>query len=172
MKRIRGWALILSLPVAGVVAGCSRPADSPPRSASTPATPAASGPAALTSAEQASVAALTANKPKGAGAPDFGFMVTPAEYAASYADQPVFRLKTDFPKEKPARLPAFVEQIDFRKNPLEYLVAARDYSFDGNLPDWNPFQNDKAQWYHIPWLHPTTTGPAAYPPNAPRGFTA
>ena len=92
-------------------------------------------------------------------------MVTPAEYAASYSDQPVFRLKIDFPKDKPARLPAFVERIDFRKSPLEYLTAARDYSFDGNLPNWNPFENKKAQWYHIPWLHPTATGPNAYPPN-------
>ena len=85
------------------------------------------------------------HKPKGSGAPDFGFMVTPADYTANYSDQPVFRLKTDFPTEKPARLPAFVQQIDFRKNPLEYLTAARDYSFDGNLPDWNPFENDKAR---------------------------
>ena len=37
------------------------------------------------------------HKPKGAGAPDFGFMVTPADYTANYSDQPVFRLKTDSP---------------------------------------------------------------------------
>ena len=92
-------------------------------------------------------------------------MVTPAEYATKYSDQPVFRLKADFPKERPARMPAFIEQIDFRGNPLEYLLAVRDYSFDGNLPDWDSFKNRKARWYHIPWLHPTTTGPGAYPPN-------
>ncbi|HEU4693928.1 MAG TPA: hypothetical protein VFS23_36435 [Vicinamibacterales bacterium] len=112
-----------------------------------------------------STGALEAHKHKGAGFPDFGFMVTPVEYAEKYSDEPVFRLKTDFPTEKPARLPAFVEQIDFREKPLEYLIAARDYSFDGNLPNWNPFENEKARWYHIPWLHPTTTGPNAYPPN-------
>lgn len=116
-------------------------------------------------AQQAGVAAAHERKPKGTGVPDFGFMVSPADYAAKYSDHPVFRLKIDFPREKPARLPAFVEKIDFRKQPLEYLVAARDYSFDGNLPNWNPHDNKKAQWYHIPWLHPTTTGPAAYPPN-------
>lgn len=104
-------------------------------------------------------------KPKASSVPDFGFMVTPAEYAASYSNDPVFRLKIDFPRDKPARVPAFVERIDFRKSPLEYLLAARDYSFDGNLPNWNPYENRKAQWYHIPWLHPTTTGANAYPPN-------
>ena len=96
--------------------------------------------------------------------PDFGFMVTPAEYTQSYSDQPVFRLKTDFPVEKPERLPAFLE-IDFMKNPKEYIVAVRDYSFEGNLPEWDPFANKVRQWYHIPWLHPTTTGANAYPPN-------
>src|SRR5690348_4853180 len=39
--------------------------------------------------------------------PDFGFMVSPAEYKAKYASEPVFKLKTDFPLEKPRRLPAF-----------------------------------------------------------------
>lgn len=115
--------------------------------------------------EKTSLQQLAAEKQTGSGFPDFGFMVTPAEYAQKYSDQPIFRLKTDFPAELPKRLPAFLEQIDFKKNPMEYLMAVRDYSFDGNLPDWDPFKNKKANWYHIPWLHPTTTGPNAYPPN-------
>jgi hypothetical protein len=109
--------------------------------------------------------ALSARKQKGAGFPDFGFMVTPSEYAAKYADQPIFRLKTDFPQEKPTALPAFLAKIDFRKDPLAYILAVRDYAFEGNLPDWDPFKNHVRQWYHIPWLHPTSTGPNAYPPN-------
>jgi hypothetical protein len=119
------------------------------------------------SAQQPTVTAqaLLSQKQKGAGFPDFGFMVTPSEYAEKYADQPVFRLKTDFPQEKPATLPAFLEKIDFRKDPLAYLLAVRDYAFEGNLPDWDPYKNHVRQWYHIPWLHPTTTGPNAYPPN-------
>lgn len=104
-------------------------------------------------------------KEQGVGFPDFGFMVSPAEYVSKYSDQPIFRLKADFPKEKPTQLPAFLEKIDFRKNPEEYLVAARDYSFEGNLPNWDPYDNKVRQWYHIPWLHPTQTGPNAYPPN-------
>jgi hypothetical protein len=117
------------------------------------------------SRENLSAQRLSAQKEKGSGFPDFGFMVTPAEYTQKYSDQPIFRLKTDFPHERPKTLPEFLDKIDFKKDPMKYLDAARDYSFDGNLPDWDPFKNKKAGWYHIPWLHPTTTGPSAYPPN-------
>ncbi|SPE42742.1 conserved exported hypothetical protein [Candidatus Sulfopaludibacter sp. SbA3] len=112
-----------------------------------------------------SAEALSARKFKGSGFPDFGFMVTPAEYSEKYSDQPVFRLKADFPHDLPAHLPEFIDRIDFRKDPRAYLLAVRDYAFEGNLPDWDPFKNTVRQWYHIPWLHPTTTGPNAYPPN-------
>jgi hypothetical protein len=112
-----------------------------------------------------SAQALSARKQKGSGFPDFGFMVTPSEYAAKYSDQPVFRLKADFPRAMPARVPEFLEKIDFRKDPLAYIEAVRDYAFEGNLPDWDPYQNHVREWYHIPWLHPTSIGPSAYPPN-------
>ena len=42
-------------------------------------------------------AALSAPKGLGGRFPDFGFMVSPAEYQAKYAGEPVFRLKTYFP---------------------------------------------------------------------------
>lgn len=113
----------------------------------------------------ASARQLEASKPKGSGFPDFGFMVSPAEYAAKYSDQPIFRLKTDFPSTLPTHIPEFMEKIDFRTQPLAYLEAVRDYAFEGNLPTWDPFKNHVREWYHIPWLHPTTTGPNAYPPN-------
>jgi hypothetical protein len=112
-----------------------------------------------------SAQALTARKQKGSGFPDFGFMVSPSDYRAKYHDQPVFRLKADFPHELPAHLPDFLEKIDFKAQPLAYMEAVRDYSFEGNLPNWDPYQNHVREWYHIPWLHPTTTGPGAYPPN-------
>jgi len=116
-------------------------------------------------AESPQQKALESRKEKGAGFPDFGFMVSPQEYHQSYSDQPIFRLKCDFPKTKPAKLPDFVEKIDFRKDPKGYIVAARDYAFEGNLPTWDPYQNKVRQWYHIPWLHPTSVGANAYPPN-------
>jgi hypothetical protein len=112
-----------------------------------------------------SAQALLERKQRGSGFPDFGFMVTPAEFAAKYSDQPVFRLKADFPNELPNHLPDFLQQIDFRAQPLDYIKAVRDYAFEGNLPNWNPWENHVRQWYHIPWLHPTSTGPNAYPPN-------
>jgi hypothetical protein len=96
--------------------------------------------------------------------PDFGFMVNPADYVSKYSDEPVFRLKADFPTQLPKQVPEFLK-VDFNKQPLAYIKAARDYAFEGNLPHWDPYQNKKRKWYHIPWLHPTTTGPNAYPPN-------
>src|SRR5271165_81062 len=112
-----------------------------------------------------SAQALSAREQKGSGFPDFGFMVTPSEYAAKYSGQPVFRLKADFPQEMPAHLPEFLNKIDFHQDPLAYIEAVRDYAFEGNLPDWDPYKNHVREWYHTPWLHPTTVGPNAYPPN-------
>ncbi|WP_224242559.1 hypothetical protein [Hyalangium gracile] len=135
-----------------------------------PAAPARAAPAPATGAPQQAGAAALLRRPEGykleqSPFPDFGFMVPVSEYLEKYSDQPLFRLKTDYPTTKPKKQPDFVTKIDFRKNPLEYLLAVRDYSFDGNLPDWDPFKNTKRGWYHIPWLHPTATGPDAYPPN-------
>ncbi len=109
------------------------------------------------------------HKPNGMGFPDFGHMVTANEYEASYSDQPIFRLKTDFPEGKPpSTLPDFMKKIDFKEGPREYLLAARQYSLEGNLPAfgggkvaWDPFANPVRPWYHIPWLHPSQ----GYPPN-------
>ncbi len=96
--------------------------------------------------------------------PDFGFMVTPSDYINNYSSEPIFKLKADFPTEKPpeANMPAFMK-IDFKTNPKEYILGVRDYSFEGNLPNWNPFENKTRQWYHIPWLHPNSS--TGYPPN-------
>jgi hypothetical protein len=146
------FASFLICIMASVIACNSNPAQPAPESKMTPP-------------QSPSAIALSAEKERGMSFPDFGFMVKPADYIQNYSDQPIFRLKADFPKEKPEHVPAFVEQIDFKKNPKEYLLAARDYSFEGNLPDWDPYKNHTRGWYHIPWLHPTTTGPEAYPPN-------
>ena len=97
------------------------------------------------------------------GFPDFGFMVSPADYHTKYADQPLFKLKADFPKVKPGKMPDFLD-INFKEEPLAYINAVRDYAFEGNLPDWDPFKNKIRNWYHIPWLHPTTAN-GGYPPN-------
>lgn len=110
------------------------------------------------------VTALSALNYEKSGFPDFGYMVTPAEYIKSYSEHPLFRLKADFPTSKPVEMPKFIE-IDFKKEPLKYIEAVKNYAFEGNLPDWDPFKNKIRDWYHIPWLHPSTEGPTAYPPN-------
>lgn len=96
--------------------------------------------------------------------PDFGFMISRTEYTEKYSNEPIFRLKTDFPTEMPPKenMPAFMN-IDFKTKPKEYILAVRDYSFEGNLPEWNPFENKTREWYHIPWLHPNSD--TGYPPN-------
>jgi hypothetical protein len=98
------------------------------------------------------------------GFPDFGYMISDSEYRAKYADQHIFRLKADFPTVMPTVMPDFLS-IDFKKDPLKYIEAVRDYGFEGNIPSWDPYQNKIRKWYHIPWLHPSTDGPGAYPPN-------
>lgn len=129
----------------------------------------------LTAAQ--SLEKLRSMKYEGLGFPDFGFMVTPAEYRSTYSDQPIFKLKTDFPKKLPSKKPDFLD-IDFQKEPLKYIEAVRAYAFEGNVignsdpnvpndgtsgDNWNPFLNKSAQWYHIPWLH--MTPPSGFPPN-------
>jgi len=97
------------------------------------------------------------------GFPDFGYMITPQEYREKYPNEPLFKLKADFPTKLPTKLPDFLK-IDFKKEPLKYIEAVKEYSFEGNLPTWDPYKNTIREWYHIPWLHPSAEGPNAYPP--------
>ena len=98
------------------------------------------------------------------GFPDFGYMVSAKDYREKYADEPIFRLKADFPTKKPKELASFLG-IDFKKEPLRYIDAVKDYAFEGNLPTWDPYKNTIRDWYHIPWLHPSAEGTGSYPPN-------
>lgn len=134
--------------------------------AALPAAPVAAQEQAKVEVQRAqATAVLDVHKKKEQGFPDFGFMVSQQDYVNHYSDQPIFRLKADFPKIKPGEIPAFLKDINFMTQPLDYLLAVRDYAFEGNLPDWDPYNNKVRSWYHIPWLHPTTVGPNAYPPN-------
>lgn len=89
--------------------------------------------------------------------PDFG-------YAPKDHGGPVFRLSQDYPKDLPgqASLPGFFkpelseEQFRqfYKENWREYLMAVRDYCFEGNHEvDWNVALNAKRTWYHMPWQH-------------------
>jgi hypothetical protein len=91
-------------------------------------------------------------------------MISSQVYIDSFPHEPLFRLKCDFPNELPSELPEFLN-IDFKKESLKYIEAVKNYGLEGNTPQWNPYKNKVRNWYHIPWLHPSTEGDAAYPPN-------
>lgn len=97
------------------------------------------------------------------GFPDFGYMVSTAEYESMYSDHAVFKLKTDFPKKMPSKknLPD-VLKINFLDDWESYMSEIKNYCFQGNLPKWNPHNNHQRDWYHIPWLHPSSD---TFPPN-------
>ncbi len=55
------------------------------------------------------------------------------------------------------------ESLDFHTQPREYLTAALDYCFAGNLKpngdfDFNVKDNTGQRWYHAPWLHTGVAG--------------
>lgn len=88
--------------------------------------------------------------------PDFGFMLPPDQYAG-----PVFKLRQDYPSQAPAadNLPGFFRKLPARFSPdfnewREYLMAVRDYCFEGNLEvDWRVEHNTVRNWYHMAWQH-------------------
>ena len=100
------------------------------------------------------------------GFPDFGFMEAPGAYVG-----PVFVLSDDFPTEKPELDQAVSDilKIDFKTDPMAYVLAVRDYVFAGNIhggPVSEDFilQNNTAghAWYHVPWQHWGPTGREGY----------
>ena len=95
------------------------------------------------------------------GFPDFGYMVSKEEYFQKYSHEPVFKIKTDFPTVKPKKMPEFITKIDFKKEPKKYIEAVRQYGLEGNRNNWNPYLNKIRDWYHIPWLHPSSDGYSA-----------
>ncbi len=102
----------------------------------------------------------------GIGFPDFGFMEAPGDYEGR-----VFVLSDDFPAEVPEldAPVADILQIDFKTDPMGYVLAVRDYIFAGNIhggPVAEDFvlQNNTAghDWYHVPWQHWGPTGREGY----------
>jgi hypothetical protein len=73
----------------------------------------------------------------------------------------IFKLSQDYPKARPA-LDAGVQRIlkiDFRKDWNAYLLAVRDYVYEGNIenrPVSEAFyleDNKVRPWFHVPWQH-------------------
>src|SRR6185312_15002266 len=101
------------------------------------------------------------------GFPDFGFLPPVEQYTGS-----LFRLRQDYPGAKPEPDKkavfldiAFNENGAGKENWKKYLLAVRDYCFEGNvdqtLPtangrvdeNWILQNNRKRNWYHVPWQH-------------------
>jgi hypothetical protein len=88
--------------------------------------------------------------------PDFGFLPSPADYHGD-----VFKLSQNYPTSKPGpdKLPDFFKKFPPKPSPdfavwREYMMAIRDYCFEGNVEvDWRVEGNKARSWYHIPWQH-------------------
>lgn len=90
--------------------------------------------------------------------PDYNLNYAPP--AAAF-DKPLFRLSQDYPSTAPPIDPKVeaIMKIPFRNNDKgesarKFLLAVRDYCFEGNLEvDWEGQDNPVRKWYHVPWQH-------------------
>jgi hypothetical protein len=90
--------------------------------------------------------------------PDFGqaFLPAPGQYTGR-----IFKLSQEYPQDKPAIEAAerkFLD-IDYRKDWKAYILAVRDYIYEGNIEqagvanDFYLEDNKVRRWYHVPWQH-------------------
>lgn len=98
--------------------------------------------------------------------PDFGYMIPPGTYTGR-----VFVLSQDFPMREPQPDAAVkkILAIDFKQDWRAYLMAVRDYVFEGNTGHPGGYENDfflednkVRHWYHVPWQHWGSTGREGY----------
>jgi hypothetical protein len=145
MRKLRRYQLMAVLPAAFILADCSRAADSPPASTSTPATPAAqSGAAAL-----AFRSAVDSPPPGWTG--------------------PVFALSRDYPRQRPnCDAPWLRRKVDFNDAAQKwpgannewsgYVQDIVDYVKHGQDPDlrdevgWRSQVDGSTRWFHVPWM--------------------
>jgi len=89
--------------------------------------------------------------------PDFGRMISPAEFQSNYPGEEVFKLRQDYPLTKPddSELPEFLTiPFDEDEHWMEYINAVRDYSFEGMIDvNFVAQENKTRNWYHMPWMH-------------------
>jgi hypothetical protein len=85
---------------------------------------------------------------------DFVYLPPPSQYTGR-----VFKLSQQYPAELPPkeRIPEFFK-IDFKTQWREYLLAARDYCYAGNVTpggdvenDWRIADANPPRWFHMPW---------------------
>ncbi len=97
--------------------------------------------------------------------PDFGYMIAPGTYTGR-----VFMLSQNYPIREP-QPDAGVKKIlaiDFKQDWRAYLMAVRDYVFEGNIEaagyedDFDFEDNKVRKWFHVPWQHWGPTGREGY----------
>lgn len=65
---------------------------------------------------------------------------------------PFFKLSQDYPTELPHDVAPWLA-IDFKTQPDAYLLAIRDYAFEGMRDaNWRAEANTVRRWYHVPWM--------------------
>lgn len=67
---------------------------------------------------------------------------------------PVFQLSQDYPTtiEKDDKMPWL--KIDYKKEPINYLMTVYRYVIEGNVEaNWIIQNNETRKWYHAPWMH-------------------
>lgn len=88
--------------------------------------------------------------------PDFGQLPPPSAYQGR-----IFKLSQDYPRALP-EMDAGVRKIlaiDFTKDWKKYMLAVRDYIYEGNIEadgvanDFYLEDNKVRHWYHVPWQH-------------------
>jgi len=98
--------------------------------------------------------------------PDFGVMIPVDLFIKNYPGHKIFKLSQDYPATSPGadKTPDFFKiPFDDKNRWKEWLMAARDYCFEGMVEnDFIAQDNKKRAWYHMPWLH--------YGPLASEGF--
>ena len=88
--------------------------------------------------------------------PDFGQLPPPGVYTGR-----IFKLSQDYPQVRPEVDPAVkrILAIDFTKDWKKYMLAVRDYIYEGNIEadgvanDFYLEDNKVRRWYHVPWQH-------------------
>lgn len=80
------------------------------------------------------------------------FIVRKDSLPAGYAG-PVFKLSQDYPTKAPPAEAAPWATINFKTNATGYLVALREYAFDGMIgADFRPENNTVRKWFNVPYL--------------------
>lgn len=71
---------------------------------------------------------------------------------------PIFQLSQDYPEALPSPENYPWKTIDYKTDPMGYMMAVRKYVFEGNVNPANPnapwvVQNNPVRkWYHAPWM--------------------